>query len=116
MLAEDNQSNVETFLSFLAHFQYQVIVAENGQEAISLAQAYKPHIILMDIHMPNVDGFAAIQTIRTLPDIGTVPIIALTALAMPGDRERCLDAGANLYLEKPVKLNNLKQAIASLLS
>ncbi|BAY37953.1 GAF sensor signal transduction histidine kinase [Nostoc sp. NIES-2111] len=111
LLAEDNQANIDTFFAYLSFGKYQVIVAQNGEEAINLALKYKPHIILMDIQMPGIDGLEAIRRIRALPEIAHVQIIALTALAMPGDCERCLAAGANEYLAKPILLQELQATI-----
>ncbi|MEB3232878.1 MAG: GAF domain-containing protein [Leptolyngbyaceae bacterium] len=116
LLAEDNESNVETFSAYLTHHNHHVLVAHDGREAIALAQHHHPDIILMDIHMPHMDGIDAIQQIRQLPEIGTTPIIALTALAMPGDQERCIAAGANDYLAKPVKLKYLGTMIDNILA
>ncbi len=90
---------------------YKIITASNGKEAIEQAQTRHPDLILMDIHMPVMNGLTAIQNIRAETDIATIPIIALTALAMPGDRESCLEAGANEYLSKPV---NMKKLVASI--
>lgn len=115
LLAEDNPSNVEMFMAFLVHQSHQVIIAKNGQEAIDLTYAYKPDIVLMDIHMPVVDGFEAIKQIRKMPLIGNIPIIALTALAMPSDHQHCLAVGANSYLSKPVGLKELDEAIKQIL-
>jgi CheY-like chemotaxis protein len=70
----------------------------------------------MDIQMPALDGLEAIRRLRILPRFTTTPIIALTALAMPGDRERCLEAGANEYMSKPVSLNGLMRTISQLLN
>jgi light-regulated signal transduction histidine kinase (bacteriophytochrome)/CheY-like chemotaxis protein len=111
LLAEDNQANIDTLFAYLSVRQYQVIVAQNGEEAINLALNYKPHIILMDIQMPGIDGLEAIRRIRSLPEIAHVQIIALTALAMPGDCEKCLGAGANEYLAKPMLLKELQATI-----
>ena len=70
-------------------------------------------LILMDIQMPEMDGLEAIRALRTMPEVSSAPIIALTALAMTGDRERCLAAGANEYLSKPVSLRELTRVIAT---
>ncbi|NEQ54880.1 MAG: response regulator [Leptolyngbya sp. SIO3F4] len=115
LLAEDNPSNVEMLVAFLTYKNHQVIIAKNGQEAIALANAYKPDVILMDIHMPVVDGFEAIREIRRMPSIGNTPIIALTALAMPGDHEQCLAVGANSYLSKPIGLKELDNTIKKII-
>ena len=88
-----------------------MLLSKNGREAITLAQSESPDLILMDIQMPEMDGLEAMQQIRHDPNLVDVPIIALTALAMNGDRERCLAAGANDYLSKPVKLKQLATVI-----
>ncbi|CAN1209146.1 histidine kinase [Tumidithrix helvetica PCC 7403] len=115
LLAEDNEANIQTFSSYLNALDYRVIVARNGEEAIAMAKANAPDIILMDIQMPRMDGLEAIRLIRADTQIPTIPIIALTALAMEGDRERCLAAGANEYLAKPIKLKLLNAAIQKFL-
>jgi CheY-like chemotaxis protein len=90
-------------------------LAIDGQQAIDLAKLHHPDLILMDIQMPVIDGMEAIKLIRLNPDLVDIPIIALTALAMTGDRERCLEAGANDYLSKPIKLKQLAATIQQLL-
>ncbi len=115
LLAEDHLSNVMTIQSYLEAKGYRLIVAENGQEAIALAKAEKPDLILMDIQMPVLDGLSAIRQLRQDPDFQTIPIIALTALAMAGDQEKCLQAGADDYLSKPVRLRELVECIQKLL-
>jgi len=114
LLAEDNEANVATLLDYLEAQGYSLTLARNGLEAVEKAKTEKPDLILMDIQMPDMDGLEATQRIRAIPELMTVPIIALTALAMPGDRERCLSAGANDYLTKPVSLKKLKRAIEAL--
>ena len=111
LLAEDEENNIYTLSTYLTAKGYQVVVARNGAEALSHAHAAKPALIVMDIQMPGMDGLVAIERIRANRTLGTVPIIALTALAMPGDRERCLAAGADEYLTKPVSLKGLVTAI-----
>jgi PAS domain S-box-containing protein len=115
LLAEDNMANILTISEYLGSHGYQVVVAHDGSEAITRAEAIQPDIILMDIQMPVLDGLEAIAHLRQNPAFSTTPIIALTALAMPGDRERCLVAGANEYLSKPVSLKTLVQTVQDLL-
>ncbi len=115
LLAEDNGANIQTFTTFLTKINYRVIVAKNGVEAVSMAKANSPDIILMDIQMPIMDGFEATQQIRLDPNLINTPIIALTALAMEGDREKCLAAGMNGYMSKPLNLKQLATQIAELL-
>jgi len=111
LLAEDNEDSIVTEMDYLQARGYRVVVARNGAEAIERAREQRPEAILMDIQMPVMDGLEATRRIRADADLADVPIIALTALAMPGDRERCLEAGANEYLSKPVSLKRLVQAI-----
>ncbi|MEO1622652.1 MAG: ATP-binding protein, partial [Cyanobacteria bacterium J06632_3] len=116
LLAEDNEANIVTLSSYLQAQGYRILVATNGQEAINFAQAEIPHIILMDIQMPDMDGVSAIKRIRQLPNLEKIPIIALTAFAMEGDQSRCLAAGADKYLSKPVKLKQLALSIQELIT
>lgn len=115
LLAEDNPANIDTFSAYLTSCGFRLIVATNGQEAINLAQQ-QPDLILMDIQMPGMDGLEAIRQIRADRTLTHVPIIAVTALAMAGDRDKCLAAGATDYLAKPVSLKQLKTMIQQLLT
>lgn len=115
LLVEDNEANVQTVSTYLEMWGYQCIIAGNGQEAIEVTQTQSPDLILMDIQMPGMDGLEAIQRIRQDPKFVDVPIIALTALAMAGDREKCLAAGATEYLAKPMSLKQLVTVIQQLL-
>jgi CheY-like chemotaxis protein len=115
LLAEDNEANIQTFTSYLTAVNYRLIIAHNGQEAVNAAETYSPDIILMDIQMPDMDGLEAIRRIRGNPVTAEIPIIALTALAMTGDRERCLEAGANEYMSKPVRFKQLNAKIQEIL-
>ncbi len=107
MLAEDNETNIQTTADYLRIKGYRVEVARDGIEAVELAKHINPTLILMDIQLPRVNGLEAIRQLRAAAETEAVPIIALTALAMPGDRERCLAAGADDYLSKPVSLKKL---------
>jgi len=113
LLVEDNESNILTVSGYLESQGYQVIVAREGAEAVERVREERPDLVLMDIHMPGMNGLEATRRLRAEADpaVAAVPIIALTALAMPGDRERCLAAGADEYLNKPFGLKHLVQVI-----
>jgi CheY-like chemotaxis protein len=115
LLVEDTETNVKFMVDYLADKGYRVIVARNGAEAIERAREARPALILMDIQMPVMDGLEATRQIRALAGYSETPIIALTALAMPGDRELCLAAGMNDYLSKPLSLKKLASTIESYL-
>ncbi|MCE9645725.1 MAG: PAS domain S-box protein [Chloroflexi bacterium] len=111
LIAEDNETNVMVVRDYLEHFGYEVFVAGNGREVLANVQNISPHLILMDVQMPDLNGFETTIHLRSLPEFASVPIIALTAFAMPGDRERCLAAGMNEYLSKPVNMRALLELI-----
>ncbi len=117
LLVEDSRASREMLLEYLQSLGCRVLMAATGMEALSLARREQPELILMDIQMPVMDGLTAIREIRNLPPSGNgVAIIALTALAMPGDKERCLEAGADEYLGKPFRLCELQARIGKLLA
>ena len=116
LLAEDNPANVATMSSYLEAKGYRILLANNGWEAIDLSISHQPDVILMDIQMPDLDGLEAMGQIRQQSSLQDTPIIALTALAMKGDQERCLAAGANYYLSKPVKLKQLDNLLKEILA
>jgi PAS domain S-box-containing protein len=112
LLAEDNEASILIVTDYLAMLGYQVVVVRNGIEALACAHELRPALILMDIQMPEMDGLETTRRLRADPGLATVPIIAITALAMPGDHELCLAAGANAYMSKPISLKNLAALIA----
>lgn len=114
LLAEDNPASILAIGDYLEGKNFKVVVAHNGLDAVALALEINPSIILMDVQMPVIDGLEATRRLRADPRFRSVPILALTALAMPGDRERCLEAGATEYLSKPVSLKDLVKMIYSL--
>jgi len=116
LLADDNLIVTQMFAKYLQTKNYQVVIAHNGLQAIEKTKEYKPELIIMDMKMPNMDGLEAIRHIRANAHIAKIPIIALTGLAVPGDKKRCLEAGANDYLNKPVNFEELMTAIKKLLS
>lgn len=115
LLVEDNEANryLATFL--LENGGFQVIHAGNGREALALANSEKPDLILMDIQMPEMDGYEAAQTIREASGLTDIPIVAVTSYAKTGDRERALRLGFVGYLEKPIATDTFLAQIAQFL-
>jgi CheY-like chemotaxis protein len=116
LLVEDDPDTVNMMRRELALLHYDVAVAENGAEAVQLAASDPPDVIIMDIRMPKMDGLEAVAHIRNDPKTRDVPILAATAMATPGDKERCLDAGCNAYISKPFTYKDLGVAIKKLLA
>ncbi len=114
LIVEDNTINITTVGDYLHDRGYHVVTARNGREALDIVAEARPDVILMDIQMPEMDGLETTRHLRAMPDYADTPIIALTALAMPGDREHCLAAGMNEYLTKPVRLKGLVETIQRL--
>jgi PAS domain S-box-containing protein len=113
LLAEDENTTAKLVADYLLASGYRVIIAHDGVEVLEQAREKKPAVILMDAQMPEMDGLEATRRLRADSELAAIPVIALTALAMSGDRERCLKAGANDYLSKPFDLKRLVQAIES---
>jgi signal transduction histidine kinase/ActR/RegA family two-component response regulator len=111
LIVEDTDSIIMLLSEYLRYRGYQILVARNGAEGVKLAREEKPDLILMDVMMPVMNGVEATEKIRAEKDLLDIPIIALTALAMAGDRERCLKAGMNDYLSKPVQMKELENLI-----
>ena len=111
LLVEDNTYNVMAIREYLEAKGYSLVLAVDGLDALTKAAESSPDLILMDIQMPNMDGLEATRRLRADSTFSSIPIIALTAHAMGGDRERCLEAGATAYLSKPVKLQELETTI-----
>lgn len=102
LLIEDNAQNryLATFL--LEHSGYRVVAAEDGPEGIRKALKLLPDLILLDIQLPAMDGYAVARALREMPALQRTPIVAVTSYAMVGDREKSLEAGCNGYIEKPI--------------
>jgi signal transduction histidine kinase/ActR/RegA family two-component response regulator len=107
LLAEDNEANIATIGGYLRHKGYRVEVAHNGKIALDKVRELAPDLVLMDVQMPEMDGLEATRRIRQELGLAQLPVIALTALAMAGDRERGILAGVNEYVTKPVSLRQL---------
>ncbi|HNB50886.1 MAG TPA: ATP-binding protein, partial [Anaerolineales bacterium] len=116
LLVEDNPTNILAIGDYLDAKGYSLVYAHDGLEALAKAAESAPDLILMDIQMPKMDGLEATRRLRADPQFATTPIIALTALAMVGDEERCLAAGATGYMSKPVRMTELVNIIENLLS
>jgi signal transduction histidine kinase/ActR/RegA family two-component response regulator len=112
VLADDNEDNIALMVGYLSNAGYRVVVARNGEETIARAREAHPALILMDVHMPGMDGLEATRRIHTDPQLAEIPILALAAMVMPGDRERYLAAGVNAYLSKPIGMDALAAMIA----
>jgi CheY-like chemotaxis protein len=112
LLVDDDARNIFALSSALERRGMRVVTATTGNEAIQLIESTKElAIVLMDIMMPGMDGFQTMQIIRQNPAFRRLPIIALTAKAMKGDREKCLESGASDYLAKPVNTEQLLSAL-----
>ena len=112
LLVDDDIRNIFAMTSVLERFKMQVISAENGKDAIAMLMEHKDvDIVLMDIMLPTMDGYATTKAIREIPDFEDLPIIAVTAKAMKGDREKCIAAGASDYLSKPVDTEQLRSCL-----
>ncbi|HEX2066975.1 MAG TPA: ATP-binding protein, partial [Candidatus Thermoplasmatota archaeon] len=111
LLAEDNPVNQRVALRMLERLGLAADVAGNGEEAVDAVQRRAYDVVLMDVQMPRLDGFGATRRIRALPLARQPYIVAMTADAMPGDRERCLEAGMDDYLSKPVRMEALGEAL-----
>src|SRR5881628_2542907 len=115
LLVEDNEMNRDMLSRRLERKGYEVVVAVDGAEGVSCAQADAPDLILMDMSLPVLDGWEATRQLKAAPATQGIPVIALTAHAMAGDRERALEAGCDDYDTKPVEFARLLAKIESLL-
>jgi two-component system, sensor histidine kinase and response regulator len=105
VVADDNEANRELVAVILQRQGYEVLEANNGREALELVQQRQPDLVLLDIHMPEMDGYEALHVIRESQRGRNVPIVALTASAMAGDAEEALAQGFDAYLAKPYEIS-----------
>ena len=115
LLVEDNEMNRDMLSRRLLRKGYEVVIAVDGQQGVDLAQSSAPDLILMDMSLPVIDGWEATRQLKSMDRMKAVPIIALTAHAMSGDREKALEAGCNDYDTKPIELPRLLGKIEALL-
>ena len=111
LLVEDNEENRDMLTRRLERRGFEVLLAVDGQDGVALAQAVMPDLILMDMHLPVVDGWTATRKLKSSPRTQAIPIIALTADAMAGDREKAIAAGCDDYDTKPVEFARLLEKI-----
>ena len=115
LLVEDNEMNRDMLSRRLERRGYEVVIAVDGQQGVDLAQSTRPDLILMDMSLPVIDGWEATRQLKAKDAVKATPIIALTAHAMSGDREKALEAGCDDYDTKPIELTRLLEKIETLL-
>jgi CheY-like chemotaxis protein len=111
LLVEDNEMNRDMLSRRLLKQGFEMVMAVDGEQAIDLARSEAPDLILMDISLPGLDGWEATRRLKAMPETRSIPIIALTAHAMAGDREKSLAAGCNDYDTKPIDFRRLVEKI-----
>lgn len=114
LLVEDNDLNRDMLTRRLTKRGYEVVTATDGEQGLELAQAERPDLVLMDMSLPGIDGWETTRRLRAEAETASIPVIALTAHAMAGDRERALEAGCDDYDTKPVEMDRLLLKIESL--
>ncbi|HEX7238839.1 MAG TPA: response regulator [Longimicrobiaceae bacterium] len=115
LLVEDNEDNVTVYRTILEHSGYRVVEARDGAEAIRLAREERPDLVLMDISIPEIDGWEATRILKADPDTAGLPIIALTAHALESDRARAEEVGCDGYLVKPIEPRRVLEEVARFL-
>ena len=104
LVVEDNEKNMKLFRDVLRASGFRLLEATTGERAMELAAEHQPNLVLMDIQLPDIDGIEALARLRTHARTASIPVVALTAQVMHGDRERFLDAGFDAYISKPVDI------------
>ena len=115
LIIEDNDRNRKLVKIILEANKYEVIEAGTGEEALKYLQDNKPAVILLDIQLPNMDGITLAKMLKSRDDTKSIPIIAVTAYAMKGDKERMLEAGCDAYVSKPIDTRQLPLIVADMI-
>jgi two-component system chemotaxis response regulator CheY len=115
LVAEDRDSSRELLSIFLSAAGYRVVLAVDGEDALARMKETPVDIVILDIHMPRLDGFGVLRQLRADPAYSRIPVIALTASAMAGDRDSVIAAGFSEYISKPVNMSLLRREVARLL-
>lgn len=114
LVVEDNEMNMQLVEYLLEEGGYEIVKAASGEDALSIARGGEPvDLILMDIHLPGIDGLSVIREMKADPQTGAIPILALTAHAMRGDKDRFLEAGCDGYISKPIDVKTFLTSIRS---
>lgn len=112
LVADDSEKNRELLRTVLGHLGHTVAEAANGRQAVTMAGALGPDLMIFDLQMPELDGYGAMREVRLMERHRETPVLALTAYAMEGDREKALEAGFTSYLTKPLRLADLRAELA----
>lgn len=115
LVVEDTEDNRQIMRDLLTAAGYEVLEAENGAAGVEAARAHRPDLILMDIQLPEIDGYEATRRIKAIPELAKIPIIAVTSYALSGDEERTRQAGCNGYVAKPFSPRQLLAEVRSFL-
>jgi two-component system, cell cycle response regulator DivK len=115
LIVEDNEMNRDMLSRRLERRGFAIVMAMDGQQGVEMTRSERPDLILMDMSLPIMDGWAATQAIKADPELSKIPVIALTAHAMAGDREKAMAAGCDDYDTKPIELPRLLEKIAKFL-
>jgi two-component system, cell cycle response regulator DivK len=116
LVVEDDSANRDMIVRYLTLLGYQIVVARDGRQAVTLAQTERPDLILMDMQLPVMDGWEATRQIKAAPATRSIPVVALTAYAMDDERQSCLEAGCDDYETKPLVFPRLLKKLQSILS
>jgi CheY-like chemotaxis protein len=111
LVVEDNPDNMYVLDHLLTRKGYLVVQAAHGEDALRQVQQQRPDLVLLDMQMPGMDGYAVVRALRQAPELAALPIIAVTANSMPGDREQTLAAGCTDYVAKPINPRELVQLV-----
>lgn len=115
LVVEDNQDNMTLIIDVLTALEYEVFQAKDGVQGVEMTEDLRPDLVLMDLSLPKMDGWTATREIKAQADLQKIPIIALTAHAMKGDKESALEAGCDDYITKPINLQELANKLDNFL-
>ena len=116
LIVEDNELNMKLFRDLLEAHGYKTIETRDGMEALALARAHRPDLILMDIQLPEVSGLEVTKWLKEDDELRAIPVIAVTAFAMKGDEEKILDGGCEAYIPKPISVSNFLETVQRFLA